>query len=66
MTIKIHVDGMHCQKCVDKIKRFVGEIQGVEHIDIDLQSKDVHVRFQAPAQEELIKEAIEDAGFELN
>lgn len=65
MTIEINVSGMHCQKCVDKIERFVGELEGISHIDVDLTAKKVRVSFEAPATEAAIKDAIADAGFEV-
>lgn len=60
------VEGMSCSHCVDKIEKFIGEIDGVDFIDVDLKNKVVSVEFQAPANEELIGEAILDAGFELS
>lgn len=60
------VEGMSCSHCIDKIEKFVGEIDGVGFIDVDLKNKAVSVEFQNPANEELISEAILDAGFELN
>lgn len=45
MSVKVKVSGMHCNHCVDKIKRFVGEIEGVSEISIDLDSKIVQVDF---------------------
>lgn len=66
MTIQLSVSGMHCGKCVDKIEKCVGEIDGVSLIDVDLQKAQVKVDFSAPATQELIVEAILDAGFEVN
>lgn len=60
------VEGMSCSHCVDKIEKFIGGIDGVDFIDVDLKNKVVSVEFQTPANEELIGEAILDAGFELS
>lgn len=65
MKKEFKVTGMSCQKCVDKIEKFVGEIDGVELIEVDLSKKIVNVEFQAPADEKAICEAILDAGFEV-
>lgn len=65
MSVKVKVSGMHCNHCIDKIKRFLGEIEGVSEISIDLDSKIVQVDFTAPASVEAIKEAILDSGFEV-
>lgn len=60
------VGGMTCSRCVDKIEKFVGEIDGVDFVGVDLKNKIVSVEFQNLANEELIIEAILDAGFELD
>lgn len=65
MEAKIKVQGMKCQKCVDKIEKFVGEIDGVEFIDVDLQASCVRVVFDEESKLAMIKEAILDSGFEI-
>lgn len=62
---KIKVSGMHCNHCVEKIKRFVGEVSGVSAVSVDLEQKIVVVDFKSPATLEAIKEAILDSGFEV-
>ncbi|WP_163565353.1 copper-binding metallochaperone CopP [Helicobacter suis] len=63
--IKLKVIGMTCQHCVDKIEKFVGELEGVNKIDVSLEKQQVVVAFENPANLEAIKEAILDAGYEL-
>lgn len=65
MQVTLSVDGMHCQKCVDKVEKFVGEIDGVTLIEVDLAKKSVSVEFDTPADKEQIIEAILDSGFEV-
>lgn len=65
MIATFKVSGMSCNHCVEKIKKFVGEISGVSDIDINLETKIIKVTFNAPANEESIKEAILDSGFEV-
>ncbi len=65
MQITLNVDGMHCQKCVDKVEKFVGEIDGVSFINVDLAKKSVSVEFESPADKEKITEAILESGFEV-
>ncbi|WP_121756884.1 copper-binding metallochaperone CopP [Helicobacter felis] len=65
MKIDIPVKGMTCQHCVDKIEKFVGELEGVSYIEVDLDKQSVQVEFSAPASAEAIEEAIEEAGYEL-
>lgn len=65
MRVELNVGGMRCGKCVDKIEKFVGEIEGISLIDVNLQDSKVIVEFESPATQELITEAILDAGFEV-
>lgn len=65
MTAELKVRGMHCNHCVEKVKRFVGEVSGVSEVSIDLERGIVAVDFSAPANLETIKEAILDSGFEV-
>lgn len=65
MQIALSVEGMKCGKCVDKIEKFVGEIEGVQMIEVNLEHKNVKVEFENPANETAIREAILDAGFEV-
>jgi copper ion binding protein len=57
---------MRCGKCVDKIEKFIGEIEGVSLIDVNLEKSQVKIEFNAPATQELISEAILDAGFGID
>ncbi|WP_163533104.1 copper-binding metallochaperone CopP [Helicobacter suis] len=63
--ISLKVTGMTCQHCVDKIEKFVGELEGVNKIDVSLEKQQVVVAFENPANLEAIKEAILDAGYKL-
>ena len=65
MQVTLTVEGMHCQKCVDKVEKFVGEIDGVSLINVDLAKKSVSVEFESPADKEQITEAILESGFEV-
>lgn len=65
MIAEIKVCGMHCNHCVDKITRFVSEIEGVSEVRVDLDARIVCVDFESPASLESIKEAILDSGFEV-
>ena len=65
MTAEIKVRGMHCNHCIEKIKRFLSEVSGVSAVSVDLEQKIVVVDFKSPATLEAIKEAILDSGFEV-
>lgn len=65
MNAVLNVDGMSCERCVQKIKKIVGEIQGVENINVSLDDKSLEVSFNAPCTLNDIKEAVLDCGFEI-
>lgn len=62
---KLKVRGMSCNHCIEKVKRFVGELSGVSAVSVDLEGGIVVVDFEPPATCETIKEAILDSGFEV-
>ncbi|WP_027327288.1 heavy-metal-associated domain-containing protein [Helicobacter pametensis] len=64
-TLILKIPQMHCNHCIKKIKTFVSEVKGVEEINCNLDSKSVEISFSSPANEESIREAIEDCGFEV-
>jgi copper chaperone len=64
--IKLSVEGMTCGGCVKSIKNALGNHQGIGQTDADLDAKTVTVDFDpAVIQENAIRAAIEDAGFDV-
>ena len=60
------VEGMHCQHCVAAVKKALAKVPGVGYVDVDLAEKTVKVTFDpASAGEELMKKAIEGAGYKV-
>lgn len=64
-TLTFHIPQMNCDHCVHKITKFVQDLQGVTTVECFLETKEVKVSFQSPANQEQIIEAIEDCGFEV-
>ena len=60
------VDGMTCGHCVAAIEKAVGEVPGVESVDVDLANKLVNVVCQDDAlTHEAIRRAVTSAGYQL-
>jgi copper chaperone len=61
--LTLRVPGMSCGHCVDSVSSAVGEVSGVNDVNVDLESKRVEVVGDglelAP-----VAEAIRDAGYE--
>jgi copper chaperone CopZ len=62
-TLTYRVPGMHCSHCEDAVKEEVSRVEGVESVDVDLDSKLVTVRGRELSDEGL-RAAIEEAGYE--
>lgn len=58
------VEGMSCGHCVMSVKKAVGALNGVMEVEVDLATKKVEVDGEN-LNDSLIKEAIEDAGYDV-
>ena len=54
-TVTYKVPAMHCGHCTHTIEMEVGELQGVQSVKADLDTKKVQIIFDAPASEKKIK-----------
>ncbi|GAA2086850.1 heavy-metal-associated domain-containing protein [Actinomadura alba] len=64
-TATYTVAGMTCSHCVDSVKREVGQVTGVTGVDADLASGRVTVIGDAPVDDALVRDAVEEAGYEV-
>lgn len=55
------VNGMKCQGCVDNIESAVNELEGVEHVEADLETSMVIVKGTASSND--ITASIDAAGY---
>jgi copper chaperone len=64
--IKLNVEGMSCSHCENAVKKTVGALDGVSNVDVSLKEKTVSVEFDpASVSVKMIKEAIDDQGYEV-
>ncbi len=61
----ITVVGMSCEHCVDAIRAEIGRIDGVRDVDVDLGSGAVTVTSDNPVEDATLRDAVEEAGYEL-
>ncbi len=59
----LNVDGMNCNHCIEKIKKFISDCNGVEFINVDIDKKILEVEMDDDSKLDSVIEAIEDAGF---
>ena len=56
--IILNVPAIHCDHCVHTIKIELGQVNGVEDVQIDGQNKVVNVSFSPPATVEEIRDLL--------
>ena len=64
-TATYSVSGMSCQHCVDAVTAEVGRLDGVEQVTVDLAAATVEVVSAAPLVDDQVRDAIDEAGFDL-
>jgi len=62
-TVTYSVPAMHCDHCTHTIEMEVGELQGVQSVKADLNTKKVHIAFDAPADEIKIKALLAEINY---
>ncbi|MEK4671178.1 copper chaperone CopZ [Niallia sp. FSL R7-0271] len=64
--VKLNVQGMSCNHCVNSIEGSVGKIDGVSNVKVDLGAGSVLVEFDKEVVTlDKIKETIDDQGYEV-
>jgi len=59
------VTGMTCGHCVASVTEEVQEIPGVTAVDVVLESGAVTVTSEQPIADDTVREAVEEAGYQL-
>lgn len=62
-TVTYTVPAMHCDNCTRTIESEVGEMQGIQSVKADLNSKKVEIEFDAPANEQKIKALLAEINY---
>ena len=63
--INLIVNGMMCGGCENRVKNAIKNIEGVENVTADHNTGKVIVISNNEVSEEIIKEALEDIGYEV-
>ncbi|RJQ92286.1 heavy-metal-associated domain-containing protein [Amycolatopsis panacis] len=59
------VEGMTCAHCVGAVKEEVGELTGVNSVEVDLGSGAVKVTSEQPLAQDAVEAAVTEAGYRL-
>jgi copper chaperone CopZ len=62
-TITYTVPAIYCAHCAMSIREEVSEVEGVEDVDVDLETKVVTIH-GSPLDDSALRAAIEEAGYE--
>jgi copper chaperone len=65
MTTSIIVTGMTCGHCASSVREELGDVPGIMSVDVDLATGTVTIASDRPVEDELIRSAVEDAGYQL-
>ena len=64
MTSKTYfIPNIHCMHCVMHIKNRLNEIEGIENVEANAQTREVEVEFSSPATEEAILQALAEINY---
>jgi copper ion binding protein len=64
VTTKISVKGMMCQHCVNHVQEALSKLPGVKKVVVDLKLGQATLESKDALNEEVLKQAIADAGYE--
>lgn len=65
MQTKLKVEGMSCSHCEGSVKKAVSAISGVADVQVDLKGKTVTVTHDENVDVEVIKDAIDEQGYDV-
>jgi P-type Cu+ transporter len=64
MKVELKITRMHCNGCVENVRKALEATDGVASATVDLKKKTAAVEYSAPADEDALVKAVESAGFE--
>lgn len=64
-TSTYQVQGMTCGHCVSAVSSEIGQLTGVSDVSVDLQTGKVTVTAEQQLDDDAVRAAVEEAGYEL-
>lgn len=65
MKIKVLIEGMSCGNCANHVTEALGELKGVSNVEVKLEEKFALIEAKNSIAEDIIKSAIDEAGYEV-
>lgn len=61
----VKIKGMTCGHCSARVEKMLKGVEGVTDAVVDLEGENAIVNLSAPVENDLIREAVDDAGYEV-
>ena len=65
ITKIISIEGMHCEHCSKRVEGALKDLKEVKSVKVNLEDKNAEVVLKADVENEILKAAVEDIGFEV-
>lgn len=65
MTTIIKINGMSCGHCSMAVKKALGQIEGVEKVEVNLEEKTATISSTIDLDVNILKEIIDNEGYEF-
>lgn len=65
MTRTMIIEGMMCSHCTGRVQKALEGIDGVKSVVMDLEAKSAQLELSAPVEDETLKDAVTQAGYEV-
>lgn len=63
--MKLFIKGMMCGHCKMRVENSLSSLNGVESVEVDLETGTAEIKSSKVIEFAILKEAIEDAGYDL-
>ena len=64
MKKTINIEGMACMNCVSRVEKALAALEGVTKAEVNLKNKNAVVELEN-VTDEMLKETVEDLGFDV-
>lgn len=63
--IRVKIEGMTCQHCVERVKKAIYSLEGVSHVEVSLQEGTAKISMEQDIPLHVIKSAVEEWGYRV-
>jgi len=65
MKVQISIEGMTCGHCSARVEKALKAVDGIVDAKVDLANKNATVELSSNVDDNVLKEAVEDAGYDV-